>query len=173
MKRSRLSGRGISPGGPRHAHARRRRRSVRGGRWSLLWNDPGLGRPRRLDHLGKRRSQALALGKGGAMDRLACPCCGKNECTPELVASLARLEKEIGGLRVTSGYRCSKHNQDPTVKGRPRSKHLCGRAVDVLIPADLANRDFIDAACRAGFNGLGVHLTGKWAHLDRRSTFAM
>lgn len=98
------------------------------------------------------------------MDRLACPCCKNNGCTPALITALALLEKELGDLRVTSGYRCMAHNI--SANGKPRSKHMSGKAVDVLIPADVADRDFIEAAHRAGFGGLGIGK--KWAHLDLR-----
>lgn len=105
------------------------------------------------------------------MDRLACPCCGKNGCTPALITALALLEKELGELRVTSGYRCMAHNI--AAGGKPRSKHLSGKAVDVLIPADVSDRDFIAAARRAGFGGIGVHKEKRWAHLDLRVVGAM
>lgn len=111
----------------------------------------------------------MAMEGSQEMDRLACPCCGRDECTQELRNSLAALEKEIGELRVTSGFRCPSHNQ--TVGGVSHSKHLIGKAVDVLIPADVADRDFIDAACRASFNGIGMG--NRWAHLDRRSAYAI
>ena len=106
----------------------------------------------------------MAVEGGNAMDRLACHCCGKNGCTKGLVTALALLEKELGELRVTSGFRCVPHNQ--SAGGKPRSKHCSGKAVDVLIPADVSDRDFIAAARQAGFGGLGIGL--KWAHLDLR-----
>ena len=106
------------------------------------------------------------MASGGKMDRLDCPCCKVNNCTPATVTSLALLEKELGELRVTSGYRCKEHNAS-LPNAAKNSKHVLGKAIDVLIPADVSDRDFIAAAHRAGFNGIGISVH-RWAHCDRR-----
>lgn len=64
-----------------------------------------------------------------------CPCCLKELRDEEW---LTALESILDGTcyRITSGYRCVKHNQD--VGGAPASVHLLGHAADIAVssPAD-------------------------------------
>jgi len=65
----------------------------------------------------------------------ACPCCGANQISSQLVSLIQSLEHHIGeDLTITSGFRCPKHNKE--VGGSPTSSHLKGLAVDIAA-ADL------------------------------------
>jgi uncharacterized protein YcbK (DUF882 family) len=119
------------------------------------------------------------------MDRLACPCCGVNLCTPELVMALTDLEEVIGPVAVTSGYRCQAHNDALRVKyladkqaweaahaspfpgAQPaeHSQHLLGKAVDFLCKKEDQARAIVEGG-RAGFRGVGIAAT--WLHMDVR-----
>ena len=63
----------------------------------------------------------------------SCRCCGKGTITPETLAALEKLEAAYEKpLKVTSAYRCRKHNA--RVGGKEFSAHLFGLAVDVAVP---------------------------------------
>lgn len=110
------------------------------------------------------------------LNRLACPCCGKSECTPALVAAIDTLESIAGPQKMTSGYRCKEHQSvlrlawvrgkmewDKTHPGKKypkpepalHSQHSTGNAIDVLC-ADEDQAELIAAAKRAGFRGIGI-----------------
>jgi hypothetical protein len=78
-----------------------------------------------------------------------------------VLAKLARVSEYTGQQYViTSGYRSPAYNK--SVGGVTNSLHTTGKAIDVRMPA---NKDeFIVAASRAGFTGIGVYNT--FIHLD-------
>ncbi|GEM_PF-2354129 len=102
-------------------------------------------------------------------DDFTCPCCGENKIRQEVVDGLNRavsLFRELFwlevGVRITSGYRCPRHNL--AVGGAPRSMHVSGLAVDSqpILPPEAgetarnhAFRWWFIALARAGFTGLG------------------
>ena len=108
-------------------------------------------------------------------DMFACPCCGENKVVDEVVKRLNKAllflhESFWGGaiVRITSGYRCPKHNKD--VGGSKHSLHIQGLAVDSIpiLPAsatDIAKghalRYWTFSLIRAGFNGIGQTLPDK------------
>jgi hypothetical protein len=97
--------------------------------------------------------------------RLACPCCGKADFTPELHRAVDRLELFLGSeLIVTSGFRCSAHNA-ATPHAAKSSYHIRGMAVDCLVARPDKAR-FIDFARQSGFHGIGVG--DQMIHIDVR-----
>ena len=62
----------------------------------------------------------------------ACPCgCTAQMIDPELVQKMQTIRTKLGkAVKVTSGYRCVKHNADPKVGGSRTSRHLYGIAAD-------------------------------------------
>ena len=52
-----------------------------------------------------------ATSKNFSESELACSCCGKNEMTQETVDALQGLRESLGRpLKLSSAYRCPKHN---------------------------------------------------------------
>jgi uncharacterized protein YcbK (DUF882 family) len=63
---------------------------------------------------------------------LICRCgCGEFVFDARIWLFLKRLEDEKIDFRVSSGYRCKKHNSSKLVGGSPNSKHIYGEAVDI------------------------------------------
>ena len=63
---------------------------------------------------------------------LACPHCGKSECTPELMNALEAFRAVVSRpVLIDSAYRCAEHNK--AVGGKPNSQHLLGNAADVRV----------------------------------------
>ena len=109
--------------------------------------------------------------------------CGCGACpqTPVDLDHLRRLETlraRLGGrpIRITSGYRCRRHNA--AVGGHPTSEHMEGLATDVVV--DGRAPDVVAAVAEdVGFGGLGrydtfTHLDGRvrLSRWDRRTAFA-
>lgn len=66
------------------------------------------------------------------IDEFACPCCGANEISEDLVERLDEARDEAGvPFEVASGYRCEDHNR--AVGGVEDSAHTLGLAADIEI----------------------------------------
>ncbi|SHH32996.1 D-Ala-D-Ala carboxypeptidase family metallohydrolase [Desulfofustis glycolicus] len=96
-----------------------------------------------------------------------CRCgCGFDTVDAELLTVLQWLRWETGKpVRISSGCRCEKYNI--RVKGAKRSKHLTGRAADIVVdeyqPAEifhLIDTNFPDR--------LGLIEYGAFVHIDTR-----
>lgn len=88
-------------------------------------------------------------------DEFKCPCCGQNHISTELVEMLDKARFLAGvPFIITSGYRCSEHNQ--AVNGKSRSAHLAGKAVDISCKDSRTRLIMIDALLRTGFNRIGI-----------------
>ena len=61
-----------------------------------------------------------------------CPCgCGSQMVDTELASKLQTIRDKLGKkIKITSGYRCIRHNGSKTVKGSKSSRHLYGLAAD-------------------------------------------
>jgi len=92
-----------------------------------------------------------------------CPCCGKNETSPELIKRLD-VAREIAKVKfiITSGYRCEKHNA--FIKGSKNSSHLKGLAADILCVNPDTRYIILKALLQAGFNRIGIY--EKHIHVD-------
>lgn len=66
------------------------------------------------------------------LSEFECPCCGRVKIDEVLLQKLEALRILWGmPLRITSGYRCEKHNKE--VDGSDNSLHMEGKAVDVAV----------------------------------------
>ena len=84
---------------------------------------------RRLLYL-DRNSTEWKLFRYFKPEEFVCPCCGQVYVLERLVFLLDEARKRWGGpIRVTSGYRCPRHNR--RIGGAPRSAHVIGAAADI------------------------------------------
>ena len=90
---------------------------------------------------------------------------------PQFMESLERIRVEMNRpLKLSSAFRCSKHNQKVSSTG-PNGPHTDhghgGQAVDILISGSDALR-LMEVARKYGMSGIGVKQSGKnrFIHLD-------
>jgi zinc D-Ala-D-Ala carboxypeptidase len=109
-------------------------------------------------------------GKYFKHEEFACPCCGVNEIKDALILRLDRVRERYGHpMKVNSGYRCSKHNEE--LGGKSDSAHLAGWAADIsvadnherflLIASAIATQEFL-----VGFVRIEANVGKGWVHLD-------
>lgn len=100
------------------------------------------------------------------IEEFACHCCGKIAMDE---AFLARLEKarEIAGVpfKITSGYRCPKHN---AVVGSTSRNHVNGKAADIEALSGPVRGKILRGLYLAGFKRIGVGKT--FIHADTMET---
>lgn len=100
-----------------------------------------------------------------APKEIACKCCGETYVDNASMDALQRLRDEWGvPIRLTCGHRCENHNK--AVGGAKASLHL-KLAFDCACP-EKWQRDFADAARRAGFRGIIRYPKRGFVHLDCR-----
>lgn len=86
------------------------------------------------------------------------------------VIQLEALRKQLGEpIFITSGFRCSNHNN--TIGGHPRSYHLQGMAVDAAVADSKQRARILFAAFEQRFTGIGIAPT--FIHLDNRQSQAL
>jgi zinc D-Ala-D-Ala carboxypeptidase len=97
-----------------------------------------------------------------------CQCgCGRADMDPEFMHTVQGLRIAVGhSLRVTSGYRCPKHNNNVSSTGLD-GPHTTGKAVDFGINRTQAYWLMVHAL-GAGITGLGFNQKGgkRFLHLD-------
>lgn len=95
-----------------------------------------------------------------------CPDCGTGIIAAELIHLLERLRSKLNvPLRVTSGYRCPRHNAQ--IGGAPDSFHQLGLAVDIAPgSSDISVLDIAKAAMEVGFTGVIAY--ERHVHVDLR-----
>jgi len=113
-----------------------------------------------------------ATSKNFSEKELACSCCGKNEMTQETVDALQALRESIGKpLRLSSAYRCPKHNSKVSSTGKS-GPHTTGKAIDIACSGKDAWELLSFAMIRSKvWKGIGVSQKGKphssrFIHLD-------
>ena len=76
--------------------------------------------------------------------------------------------REIAGIpfKINSGWRTIEHNQ--TVRGKPGSSHIVGKAVDIAVRNSRERAIILSALKDAGFNRFGVGKT--FIHVDNDGT---
>lgn len=99
---------------------------------------------------------------------IACRGTGKLMIDARALDMLQALRDEIGRpMILNSAYRSPEHNRK--VGGAKRSKHLEGIAFDVRMD-NHDPQDFMAAARKLGFNGIGEYPVLGFCHIDARST---
>ena len=112
-----------------------------------------------------------ATSKNFSESELACSCCGKNEMTQETVDALQALRESIGKpLRLSSAYRCPKHNSKVSSTGKS-GPHTTGMAIDIACSGKDAWELLSFAMIRSKiWKGIGISQKGKhesrFIHLD-------
>lgn len=114
-----------------------------------------------------------ALTKNFARYEFQCPCgCTGQMIEQELADKIQGIRDKLGkALKVTSGYRCVKHNADPKVGGSKQSRHLYGIAADWRTVDRSVNPVALGIlAQKACFGGIGIywHSKGAFVHTDTR-----
>lgn len=117
----------------------------------------------------------MKLSPNFTLAEFACKCGCKGELQPEILINLVhtalmleKLRAALGGkpLKVTSGYRCPKHNASPEVGGADGSHHKEGKAGDVKsdyhTPAEVQRVAKTIPECK----GIGENV--KFTHVDTR-----
>ena len=102
-------------------------------------------------------------------EEFACRCCGRADVQPALIFALDELrERYAKPIRISSGFRCSTHNQNVSNTGAS-GPHTTGLAADLLV----SGRDayvILWLALQLGFTGIGVSqkgvYTSRFIHLD-------
>lgn len=85
----------------------------------------------------------------------ACPCCGKDDISSQLVVILQGIRDRIERpIIVTSGVRCLAHNQE--VGGTEDSEHMTGEGVDIACTSSSLRYKIIAAALDAGVTRIGI-----------------
>lgn len=103
-----------------------------------------------------------------------CPCGCTAQMVDEMLAQKLQIIRTIYNvpLKITSGYRCVKHNA--AVGGAKSSKHLYGIAADVKDPTGKLNPVALGILANHTFGGVGIYWYGTAAfiHVDLRKTKA-
>lgn len=104
-----------------------------------------------------------------SIDELKCKHCGALIVVPEFLDRLEKLREAYGKpLKVSSGYRCSQHNNAVSKTGLT-GPHTTGRAVDLLAFGKDAI-ELVRLATSLGFTGIGISQKGdkasRFVHLD-------
>jgi len=76
------------------------------------------------------------------------------------------LAREMAGVpfRITSGYRCKKHNE--AVGGRPNSAHTRGFAADIAATDSETRARIVFGLIKAGFRRIGIDFKRGFVHVD-------
>ena len=95
--------------------------------------------------------------------------CEYSSCTKTLidldhVVKLQELRNLTGPLKITSGFRCKRHNKN--VGGVPSSQHVKGTATDIT--SKRLHPNLIAETCERLFNGVGRYDT--FTHIDSRES---
>lgn len=86
----------------------------------------------------------MTEGRWFSDQELRCPCCGRNEMSPEFVTIMDEVRELVDQpLIVNSAYRCPAHNAE--VGGSPRSSHVEGLAMDVQCNDNRLRYSLLDA----------------------------
>ncbi len=98
------------------------------------------------------------------IEEFKCKCgCGRAEMMPSTLEKLDKA-REIAGVpfKITSGYRCEKHNA--AVGGKSEGAHTTGYAVDIAASTSPARIEIVSALLEVGFNRIGIAAT--FIHAD-------
>ena len=113
-----------------------------------------------MDIITFQRGDKTALTKNFSLYEFECPCgCTAQMIDRELVEKMQALRDKLGKkVKVTSGYRCVKHNASKDVGGSKQSRHLYGIAADWRTDNRSVNPVALGIlAQKAGFGGIGIY----------------
>lgn len=99
------------------------------------------------------------------MSEFTCNCCGSGAklMSKELIMKLDNMRHELGKpIIINSGVRCIDHNRN--VGGTKDSSHLCGLAVDILVPDSKYRFELLELAQKFGIDRIGIYRS--FMHLD-------
>ena len=123
------------------------------------------------DHQSKKRDTFRESSSGISVSKwmhfkeeeFCCPCCGENRISNELVNRLD-FARNISGLpmRVSSGYRCKRHNKK--IGGKPRSSHVDGLASDIICTSGALRATFLASFFESGIRRVGIYKN--FIHVD-------
>ncbi len=110
----------------------------------------------------------VMISKYFSVRELSCRCrsksCDAYPISPELLQVLDNIREDYGDpITITSGVRCKTWNDK--VNGSPKSQHLLGKAVDILMHEKEIKR-FISICKNNGIVGIGIG--NGWLHIDIR-----
>jgi len=121
-----------------------------------------------------KKGESIQLGAHFNSHEFDCQCkyedCVEQKISSALIARLENVRSDLGqGLRITSGYRCAKHQVDLRAQGvntvvAKKSTHELGDAADAQ-PAN-RNMDGFETICAKYFDSIGLAKT--FLHLDTR-----
>ena len=95
-------------------------------------------------------------------DEVKCQHCGELKIDEELMDLVQEARETLGPLRITSGYRCSEHNNNISSTG-PTGPHTTGKAVDISVRNSQHRKQLIDYFAPE-VTGLGI--AKSFIHID-------
>ncbi len=98
------------------------------------------------------------------IEEFKCKCgCGRAEMMPTTLEKLDKA-RELANIpfKITSGYRCDKHNK--AVGGKSEGAHTSGYAVDIEASTSPARIAIVKALLEVGFARLGI--ANNFIHAD-------
>ena len=105
------------------------------------------------------------LTENFSKSEFACKCgCGVDKVDKKFLWELQLCREGAGiSFKITSGYRCPKHNKE--IGGSETSDHLRGEGVDIACTESWSRCKILDAAFDVGFDRIGIAKT--FIHLGR------
>ena len=95
-------------------------------------------------------------------DEVKCQHCGELKIDEELMDLIQDARETLGPLRITSGYRCSEHNNNISSTG-PTGPHTTGKALDIATSNSQQRKELIDYFATK-VSGLGI--AKSFIHID-------
>ena len=95
-------------------------------------------------------------------DEVKCQHCGKLKIDEELMDLIQEARETLGPLTITSGFRCSEHNNNISSTG-PTGPHTTGKAIDIATKSSQQRKELIDYFA-SKVSGLGI--AKSFIHID-------
>ena len=97
------------------------------------------------------------------IEEFKCPCCGKVNMDKNFLLMIDNARERAGiPFRITSGFRCEKHNKE--IGGKPDSAHLISHAADIFTYSSSDRLKIIKALLDVGFRRIGI--ARNFIHVD-------
>ena len=75
-------------------------------------------------------------------DEVKCSHCGELKINSDIMDLLQQARNDLGPLSITSGYRCSEHNNNISSTG-PNGPHTTGKALDISVKNSKHRKELI------------------------------